>query len=349
MSARFLDDAALGPEILDLLKGGNVRCAVAFWGTGAVAKLFPGGAIPQDAQIICDISIGSTNPSELTAMGAPRNLMLKHLRRLHAKVYISDRGAIVCSANASDNGIGFIDVAGLVEVGVHLEPGSQAYKDADDWFDGVWSRAKPMNAKALANATAAWARRPRGGARPGAASKLGPASLLGAVAADPRSFRGVGFVFTTGSATRKDVVEASAAVKRRDRARTLPRPTPKLPRPLEDWPAEDLFTEWTQQDIDAWPRRFVCIHRSGKALSYWFYERVDAVVLAKGRGVVFGDRRRGLRRELGFKHGKQAMMAVDERLLGRIFSHCDENGHWLCESGERLMELMTDVEDAKGG
>lgn len=49
----------------------------------------------------------ATTQAALIALGAPHNERLLHLDGLHAKVYLSRRGAVVCSANASSNGIGF--------------------------------------------------------------------------------------------------------------------------------------------------------------------------------------------------------------------------------------------------
>ncbi len=89
---RFLDDGLLGPAIRDLLQGADLRCAVAFWGNGAVKSLFPDAHVPSSSRIICDISMGGANPHELKALGAPDNPNLFHLKGLHAKVYISDRG-----------------------------------------------------------------------------------------------------------------------------------------------------------------------------------------------------------------------------------------------------------------
>ena len=70
----------------------GARCAVAFWGSGAVEQLF-GSWLHEAAQIRRDIPMGATNPDELRNLGAPSNPCLKHLERLHGKVYISERGA----------------------------------------------------------------------------------------------------------------------------------------------------------------------------------------------------------------------------------------------------------------
>lgn len=72
--------------------------------------------------------MGGTNPSELEALGAPKNKNLRHLPGLHAKVYLSHDGLITGSANASNNGIGFIEVARLLEAGTFHPPESETWR-----------------------------------------------------------------------------------------------------------------------------------------------------------------------------------------------------------------------------
>ncbi|MDE2116075.1 MAG: phospholipase D family protein, partial [Hyphomicrobiales bacterium] len=100
--ADFLAETFLSEKIRDLLSGGNIRCAVAFWGEGANKLLLErSGKFSTDARIVCDVSMGSTSPNELEALRAPNNPNLRYLNGLHAKVYISDKGSVVTSANMS--------------------------------------------------------------------------------------------------------------------------------------------------------------------------------------------------------------------------------------------------------
>lgn len=160
--ARFVDHKKLGPEIRNVLQGDCVRCAVAFWGDGAAASLFVGPP-PAGARIICDIAMGGTNPRELKELGARRNPGLKHLPGLHAKVYLSGSGLVVGSANASNNGIGFLDAAVLTEAGTYHHPDETAWEQASTWFDRLWKCAKPVEDAALETAAAAWGRRSAAG------------------------------------------------------------------------------------------------------------------------------------------------------------------------------------------
>ncbi len=204
----FLDDQTLGAAIKKLLRAPRLRCAVAFWGNGAVASLFGEGGLPADAEIICDLTMGGTNPAEVRALGAPRNNRLKHLPGLHAKVYISQSGLIVSSANASNNGIGFVDQPKLREAGTLHEPGSEAYQAATKWFGAIWKQAHPVDDAALIQAEESWRRK----APPPRAVSPVAGSLLDLVLAEPERFRGVGFAFTTSNSSTDQRNEAADAV-----------------------------------------------------------------------------------------------------------------------------------------
>jgi hypothetical protein len=126
----FLDDRDLGPAITNLMQGSKSQCAVAFWGNGASSALFQNKCLPADARIICDITMGGSNLKQLRDLGAPDDRRIKHLRGLHAKVYLSNRGLITSSANASNDGIGSLAVARLIEAGTFHPPESEAYASA---------------------------------------------------------------------------------------------------------------------------------------------------------------------------------------------------------------------------
>lgn len=144
----FLTGAELAEAIRDVLAGAEVRCAVAYWGSG-MKQAFPPSDGPPAARLICDVTRGGTSPKALLEMGATRNEDLRHVPDLHAKVYISDRGAIVGSANASHNGIGFGAAPGLLEAGVLLGPDEGAFAEAAEWFETLWGRSRKVGRKAL--------------------------------------------------------------------------------------------------------------------------------------------------------------------------------------------------------
>lgn len=341
---RFLGGSDVGAAIREVIAGGDLQCAVAFWGSGAVRSLFPDRRVPAGVRIVCDVSMGGTNPRELEELGAPRNTGLAHLPGLHAKVYISDRGVVIGSANASNNGIGFLTAAPLTEAGTFHDVGSDVHRHAAEWFDDVWRRSTMIGPDELDLAKDAW-RRGRAGAGSGLSRQPLPGSLLDAVRADPAAFRGIGFVFTSGTSTAEHRSEGSDALLEQDDELEVPLLSRQTRRALRGWPLGDLFSNWSAEDISAWPLRFVCVHEGARGrIGYWFYERTHPVLVDKDRGMVFATRPRGLRRELGFRHGRDAMAAVDMDRLRDIFPRLDEHGHRLFESGERFARFLGDLD-----
>lgn len=161
--AEFLFEDGLSNRIREVARGRDARCAVAFWGTGAAYEVF-GGEFAQrdDVKIICDISMGGTNPFTLRQLGAPENELLKYKDSLHAKTYLSEEGLVVGSANASSNGIGRAGrPAGLVEAGSFFPAGSPEWQEAQNWFCRLWREAGcvEVDQQALERAEDLWGRR----------------------------------------------------------------------------------------------------------------------------------------------------------------------------------------------
>lgn len=154
---QFIAGQALASAIQDVCSGGQVRCAVAFWGQGIPNLLF-GVNIPK-ARIICDIEMGGTNPVALKELRAPKNKSLRHYPRLHAKVYVSDKGVVTTSANASLYGLGGTDQSPkLTEAGIHSTPNSEHWEEAARWFEKLWLTSKELNSDVLKRAEESWKR-----------------------------------------------------------------------------------------------------------------------------------------------------------------------------------------------
>ena len=166
--ANFLHGTALSEKIREVVKGKDVRCAVAFWGGGAVQELFGTEVLDRDdVHVVCDLSMGGTNPDTLRALGAPENQNIRFSNGLHAKVFMSSNGAIVGSANASNNGIGFMGSnAQLLEAGTYFGPVSDACSTVSDWFADLANYgSKQVDMEALNTARLAWNRRRNAGGR----------------------------------------------------------------------------------------------------------------------------------------------------------------------------------------
>ncbi len=245
--ADFLTGLELSAAIRHVLSGQRIRCAVAFWGDGAADLLStcrPNSI--QMARIVCDISMGNTSPTELKRLGAPDNRSLKFHDRLHSKVYISSAGAVVGSANASTNGIGFKDgkPAGLTEAGTLYSPDEPGWIKASAWFDELYNEAKPIDAEALARVWRNWSP-PKGAGVDSAETR--PGSLLDLVRSEPKIFAHVGFVFARNS---NDDTSVEAAKK------SVAASHPELEEDILNWSPNDMFTGWDQDELDRWPRTF---------------------------------------------------------------------------------------------
>lgn len=154
----FLEGKILSERIKAVVEYDNLWCAVAFWGHGVVTELFGGETLDRsDVQVICDLSMGATNPTALRALGAPNSKNIRYLNDLHAKVYISDFGAVIGSANASRNGIGFNQSdPGLLEAGVFVPKNSDVWRAAAQWFDLKFEKAQVIGDAELNEAQLEW-------------------------------------------------------------------------------------------------------------------------------------------------------------------------------------------------
>jgi hypothetical protein len=136
-----------GEEALEVIRAQmaesrSATLAVAFWGAGAIESL---GIDTRDRplKIICNLAQGGTNPEVVRALRkllhvGPKNVLQND--RLHAKVYLFDKVAVVGSSNASTNGLGFEEGnrSGWQEANVLVEdPGDlAALRDMVEGFKG---------------------------------------------------------------------------------------------------------------------------------------------------------------------------------------------------------------------
>lgn len=149
-------EAGSSPQIKKILSGGKVRIASAFLGKGAENLVLKG------SRVICDIGMGGTNPDVLTALSKKIGNDLKYLPNFHAKVYISDRGCVVGSANLSSRGIGFLTQATLLEASVFLDPDDEGARVAAEWYEGIWKDAEVVGRSEIEWAARRWNANKRG-------------------------------------------------------------------------------------------------------------------------------------------------------------------------------------------
>ncbi|MCW2276581.1 hypothetical protein GJ654_20615 [Rhodoblastus acidophilus] len=123
----------------NLANSASNRVAVAFWGDGAIKSL--GIEHPENYEIICNLTMGGTNPKEIKRL-IEQGYSVRHSPRLHAKVFRFDNAAVVGSANASANGLNFegLELGGWSELGYLITEPQQLQK-LDIWLDNEFSAA----------------------------------------------------------------------------------------------------------------------------------------------------------------------------------------------------------------
>jgi len=249
--AKFLTGTKLSSKIQEICQSDNVRCIVAFWGDGAKKYLF-GDTVQEGTKIICDLSMGATNPAELREMGAPDGEKIRHVPGLHSKVYMSDAGIVISSANASNNALRFeASKSGHLEAGVFHRRDSKVFKQSKKWFSGIWKNAKRVDDSALENAETEWNIRKwaRNIAHP-VPTSVGKTTLFQMISAHPEAFNGIKFLFSDALADRKTVAAGLKTVNGEE------------PSPAEiDNQRKGAFEGW-EWSLEKWPERFICIYRS---------------------------------------------------------------------------------------
>jgi len=129
-----------------------IAIAVAFWGTGAEALL------PADRRfrLICNLSMGGTNPAVIETLLARPGIEVRHLPDLHAKVVLTASGAVVSSANFSANGLGLPSGVGWQEAGMLIPADDPEFVKTHGWFEQLWRMAQPITETTLAEAAKQW-------------------------------------------------------------------------------------------------------------------------------------------------------------------------------------------------
>lgn len=120
----------------------DLSLAVAFWGEGAVKLI--SSRPSKHFRILCNLMSGGTNPyvirelCELAESSGGR-IQIRQCDRLHAKVVVGERQALIGSANVSGNGLGLGDQgsAHWLEAGV-LTSEESVVGGARNWFDQLW-------------------------------------------------------------------------------------------------------------------------------------------------------------------------------------------------------------------
>ncbi len=187
--------------------------------------------------------MGGTNPKELKNLGAPNNDNLQTFPGLHAKVYLSEAGGVVCSANASNNGVGFLgETPNLLEAGIFVDAQTRTLQDACKWFEKIWGdkNSSKVDHTLLHFASVTWAARAR--------KPIKSSNFISRAAEGTESDNAWGFVFTNTALTKKDTEEARK--RNNDEKCEL-----------------DYYSDFGEQDIKRWPLQFYDVHLSKGKIS----------------------------------------------------------------------------------
>jgi hypothetical protein len=203
-----------------------------------VDQLFP-EEIPADAKILIDIRMGNTSPVALKKLGAPGNRYLKHSDRMHAKVFLSDTGLVVGSANATGGALRSRNT----EAGMFHPAGTPSWHQASEWFDECFREAGRVGPDEITQAELLY--------RPGPAKNVPErqrvGSLLDIVRDAPWRFASVGFVFSGTVATPQENKAVREAVMASGEYEA------EVIDGLKD---TNTFYNWKRRDIKRWPEYF---------------------------------------------------------------------------------------------
>ncbi|WP_192459569.1 phospholipase D family protein [Musicola keenii] len=133
----------------------EVRAAVAFWGNGA-DSIFTHKK-NKKVKIICNLASGATNPVVIQNLSLLSGYELRQHDRLHAKVIVGDKKAIVGSANCSSNGLNFEgdELTGWEEAGILTEDELQI-SNINKWFDDMWEESSYISLVDIEDAMQKW-------------------------------------------------------------------------------------------------------------------------------------------------------------------------------------------------
>ena len=141
-------------EVTDLLSSEQDKIlAVAFIGNG-LSKVIRG-----KNKIICNLTSGATNPSEIRTLMKSENIKIRNNSNLHAKVYFTQNKLIVGSSNISTNGIALEkDCANWIEASI-ITSEKSSLKSSNIWLSELWNTSEEITPKMLNKAEALFKKR----------------------------------------------------------------------------------------------------------------------------------------------------------------------------------------------
>jgi hypothetical protein len=136
---------------------GEALAAVAFWGHDSELLLRNRGG---KTKVICNLISGATNPKTIELLLEMENVEIRQHDKLHAKILVVGKSAIVGSANFSSNGLNLEagEVKGWEEAGLLTDDSTQV-SEIRAWFDSRWKESRLINEVDIEQARLKWEQR----------------------------------------------------------------------------------------------------------------------------------------------------------------------------------------------
>lgn len=155
----FVTSSEYEKVVTSILKEeGELFAAVAFWGRGADSMINPRSG--RAVKLICNLASGATNPDVIESLRNKKGILLRQHDRLHAKVIVGGKRALVGSANLSSNGLNLegSETAGWEEAGLVTTDARQT-ASIREWFTAMWEESRQITDVELEDARRKWKER----------------------------------------------------------------------------------------------------------------------------------------------------------------------------------------------
>lgn len=143
---QLLDGPEAEREIKKLLDAAEwVRIAVPYWGKNAVARLGLDRLRTNNVRIVCNLLSGGCNPGEIKKLKSIIGDNIITNNNIHAKVYLTDKGAVLGSSNASTNGLGIEGSKSEVlnEMNIKIE-NVDKIEYLENWYNYIESNSRKI-------------------------------------------------------------------------------------------------------------------------------------------------------------------------------------------------------------